>query len=579
MCRRLIYVIFLVVALSLTGSVQAQDTIDYVETTDQLWSTPGNWSTGFVPTASDWVQISNASDAHQFVIINSGFDAVSYNTYLGYTAGGTLTVEAGGTLTVENIMAVPITAGSLSEVNLDGGTITINNKLRLDLGGGTLNMTGGTLNITNNLDMDDVGGGTVNMYGGTINCNNLEMDGVGGTVNMYGGTININVDLDMDDYRDTGTRWLNMYGGTIIIGDDLEMGTDGGIVNMYDGTMIIKSSFKMNIVNQGGTFNLIGGTVTVEDDLLMQGGLIDISSGTLTLPGDVVSTVEGFIANGWITAYGGSGRVMVDYDITNPGQTTLTAIALPSCIFPENGGTYRSPADVDLIWTNIEPNSPAEPVFVDVWFGTDPNKLWPAAYSKKVTAGENVEIWTEAGLTAGTYYWQVDSYLNGADHINDSNMIEGLVWSFTLVDDTAPSVVIDTPDMVTWSGRSVQLDATVVDDGMSPVTYLWTAFPDTGVVFSATDVEDPTVTITSPTFSTVTITLAVSDEANPIPVEKSIEIDVYETECDAARIGFSLAEENPQDFNGDCLTNLEDLAEVAKAWLVDYAITEPTARP
>jgi hypothetical protein len=591
MCRRLIYTIFLVVALSLTGSVQAQVSIDYVETTDQLWSTPGNWSTGLVPTALDLVQISNASDAHQFVIINSGFDAVSDNTYFGYTGGGTLTVEDGGTLTVENIMSVPYTAGILSEVNLDGGTITIKNKLRLDLGGGTLNMTAGTINITNNLDMDDAGGGTVNMYGGTINIGNqLEMDGIGGTVNMYGGTIDMGADLDMDSGDDSGT--LNMYGGTIIIGDDLEMGTDGGIVNMYDGTMIIKSSFKMNRANQGGTFNLIDGTIIVEDNLLMQGGLIDISSGTLILPEDVVSTVEGFIANGWITAYGGNGgRLMVDYDITTD-QTTLTAIVVPSSIFPENGGTYSSPADVDLIWTNIDPNSPAEPVFVDVWFGTDPNKLWPAAYSKTITAGENVDIWTEAGLTAGTYYWQVDSYLNGADHINDANMIEGLLWSFNLADDTAPSMVIDTPDMVTWSGQSVQLDATVVDDGMSDLTIVWAAdaasLADTNLTIDIVPDVDPenpdaTVTITKTVDTgdvvTVTMTVTVGDVANPTSDTASIEIDVYDNECNAARIGISLAAENPQDFNGDCLTNLKDLAEVAIAWLVDYAITEPTARP
>ena len=614
MCRRLIYMTFLVVALSLTGSVQAQVSIDYVETTDQLWSTPGYWSTGLVPTALDWVQISNASDDHQFVIIDSGFDAVSYNTYFGYTGGGTLTVEAGGTLTVDNIMAIPITDGILSEVNLDGGTITIGNKLRLDLTGGTLNMTAGLLDISLNFDMDDnytagtlnmycvtidIGrdlemdgiGGTVNMYGGTINCNHLEMDGVGGTVNMYGGTINTNVDLDMDDGNDTGTRWLNMYGGTINIGDDLEMGTDGGIVNMYDGTMIIASSFKMNVANQGGTFNLIGGTITVEDNLLMQGGLIDISSGTLILPEDVVSTVEGFIANGWITAYGGSGRVMVDYDITTD-QTTLTAIVVPVNISPENGGTYSSPADVDLIWTNIDPNSPADPVFVDVWFGTDPNKLWPAAYSKKVTAGENVEIWTEAGLTAGTYYWQVDSYLNGPDNINDVNMIEGLLWSFNLADDTAPSVVIDTPDMVTWSGRSVQLDATVVDDGMSDLTIVWAAdaasLADTNLTIDIVPDVDPenpdaTVTITKTVDTgdvvTVTMTVTVGDVESPTADTASIEIDVYDNECNAARIGISLAAENPQDFNGDCITNLEDLAELAIAWLVDYAITEPTARP
>jgi hypothetical protein len=59
----------LVLIIVLAGSVQA---VDYVDTGDGLWSTAANWSTGILPTASDWAKISNASGSgHQSVTIAS----------------------------------------------------------------------------------------------------------------------------------------------------------------------------------------------------------------------------------------------------------------------------------------------------------------------------------------------------------------------------------------------------------------------------------------------------------------------------------------------------------------------------
>jgi hypothetical protein len=148
-------------------------------------------------------------------------------------------------------------------------------------------------------------------------------------------------------------------------------------------------------------------------------------------------------------------------------------------------------------------------------------------------------------------------------------------------------------DMITWSGQAVELDATVVV-GEPPFTYAWSAEPDDGVVFSATDVEDPTVTITKAADnpSVVTLTLAVHDAANP-PVEDTITIDVYDDACKAA-IGAGLGTDNPGDFDGNCITDFEDfavmattwldgselqeLAEMATTWLVDYTLTEPVPK-
>jgi len=134
---------------------------------------------------------------------------------------------------------------------------------------------------------------------------------------------------------------------------------------------------------------------------------------------------------------------------------------------------------------------------------------------------------------------------------------------------------------VTWSGQAVQLDPNVVNnDPVQPtLSYLWNADPDDGVVFSATNIEAPTVTITKATDnpSTVQLTLSVSRPGSS-PVTDSMEIDVYDTACLAA-IDTDTTNFDHTDFNGDCTTNLEDLAVTAVSWIRDYLLTEPEPKP
>lgn len=128
--------------------------------------------------------------------------------------------------------------------------------------------------------------------------------------------------------------------------------------------------------------------------------------------------------------------------------------------------------------------------------------------------------------------------------------------------------------MVTWSGESIDLDASV-QAGVTVTSYSWTASPADGVLFSATDVEDPTVTITKATDnpSTVTLTLTVEDGENP-PVANSLTVDVYDDACKAT-VAKGLNADNPTDLNGDCVTNLGDFAEMAAKWLAGEILAGP----
>ena len=175
------------------------------------------------------------------------------------------------------------------------------------------------------------------------------------------------------------------------------------------------------------------------------------------------------------------------------------------------------------------------------------------------------------------YHWN----LNAKIYCNIGN---GLATEMIdiLIDPNAPTVDAGV-DMITWSGQEVTLASTVVEKAGSDwtdLTYAWTADPDTGVLFSAADIESPTVTITKATDnpSPVTLTLAVNDTGRlDPPVQDTMTIDVYDDACKAA-IGASLAADHSTDIDKNCITNIKDVALMAKTWLVDNALTVPVVK-
>ena len=273
-------------------------------------------------------------------------------------------------------------------------------------------------------------------------------------------------------------------------------------------------------------------------------------------------------------------------DLWNSGQGTQ--LLLPSVLSPGDGDTVLINENLELSWENISNDSNS--VYVEVWWGTEPNELHPAydmaSLDLDPDSGQDVDSVTVDSSAVDTYYWRVNSYLNGADHINEPNMVEGALWSYTTVADFAPAVEIVTPAQMAGSGVGVPLDATVTDDAVSAVTVEWTADDDSVAdpnltINIAPDNEDATVTITK-TFPTddvvtVTMTVTVGDEGNPAADSASVEIDVYDDACHLARVG--QGKSAVTDFNGDCITALEDLAVAAAAWLDDYSPTGPLDRP
>ena len=172
---------------------------------------------------------------------------------------------------------------------------------------------------------------------------------------------------------------------------------------------------------------------------------------------------------------------------------------------PANGEQIYPANPLTLSWTNATPDV-GDSVWVDVWFGTDPNDS--ENFNKIVDAGENTNSTTVDASVPGVYCWKVNSYIYGdpatvlydmsGTDPNGFPVIEGFLWRFYVIDDFPVESVEAGDDMITWSGEPVDLDATVVDDGQSDLTIAWTANTAPGITteFSDPSIEDPTVTIT-----------------------------------------------------------------------------------
>ena len=369
----------------------------------------------------------------------------------------------------------------------------------------------------------------------------------------------------------TQASFLNINGGDMTVNGNLQIGSvadaEGdihkGTVNVYLGTLDVSGNLDYRAAG--------------DPDV----GLIDVSYGTLTVSGDRVADLDDRVASGTLVGFGGAGTLNYDYDVTTPGKTTITATH-PMDPSPIN--TMLPEGEVELAWTNIAPSVPGDSVWVDVWFGTDPNKADAEKYTQVITAsiaGENATSVSVVADVIGegptTYYWQVDTYMEDPG-LSDANMIESEVWTFKVSDDVEPTNVYAGGDMITWIDRSVDLTGTYEDDGKSPVKETWSS-SDPSAVFSPSDDGGVTgnaavATVTVDAAGAVTLTFTVKDELNPAKSDDMI-VTVYEDACEAARVGDNRAGNYPGDFNGDCIINLKDFAVLAVEWLTDYTLPGP----
>ena len=376
--------------------------------------------------------------------------------------------------------------------------------------------------------------------GGTLTCNWLNVgranqNGGNGYLKVTGGEINISGNLMIPnqfascvDPNRIGFGHLDLFGGTIVSGN-ITIGNHG--------------------VGQNGGV-----------------GTMDITAGTLIVNGDNASKVQGYIDEGWITAYGGNGTLQLDYGVTNQGQTTLTAIHNLNPNPPDDG--LASSGNVELSWTLPDPCVPGQPVAVDVYFTDD----WEALYAftdpaaMQVVSKQDVTSFIVQTQPKTRYYWAVDTYIG-----DPNDPIFGPIFSF-FTDNLAPEVDAG-KDVVTWlldGVRTSNLDATVTDDDAYTVQWTVVSEPNVGaaVIETATG-EDTGITLSA--LGEYVLQLEAFD--GEYTGSDTVTINVYDDGCEAAR---SLPDYMPfpGDLNGDCRVDDLDLAILQEDWLKDNSLTE-----
>ena len=220
------------------------------------------------------------------------------------TAANALTVS-GGTLDVSSLTASGTT--TLSSGTLKAADFLISNPAHEAIG--TLNVTGGTLNVTNEMTVSNA----LNVSGGASGGHSINSLNVwnAGNATFSGGTTTVQKTLGMGSFI--------VDGGTLITtGADSSMGN----LTVSSGTFNAKEKLTMTLnsayVNATGKINVTNGSVNFSKELALPSTLT-VSGGTVT-------------ANGLITGDG-------SLEISGSGKVVLKGSATPRTATGYSGST------------------------------------------------------------------------------------------------------------------------------------------------------------------------------------------------------------------------------------------------
>ncbi len=314
-------------------------------------------------------------------ILTDGSLKIATESPVGLKSQGRLYIE-GGTLTIDAVLAVGRNADGLGYLYMSGGALTTGSTLEVGDGLGAVGhlvMSDGTINVglpdgnTNMRIGNDGGTGFVTVSGGVVNNSGNLVVGRArnltgevetpseGLLTVLGGIINVGSTIapsDLSIGKQYGRGVLEMSDGAINVIGDVYVGENvveiiedpyqeiprpgigrltmtGGLLSIAD-----SNSLKIGLDGSTGVVELIDGIILAGDLLIGEpgsGGKMDIRQGMLVLDGNQMVDVLDLISAGLLTAYGtnGSGPVVqwqYDYNVRNPGKTTVSAIPEPATI-------------------------------------------------------------------------------------------------------------------------------------------------------------------------------------------------------------------------------------------------------
>ena len=195
---------------------------------DHLWSTIANWSPQSIPTSLDSVSIDSPEDTH--CEIQDGIDAECETLRVGNSSFATNLDISGGSLTATGAYVGVDNGIGHGILNISGGLFSTGSLQVGWRGIGTVNMTGGTIELSDNLVVPGLTGtGTVSLYGGTINASELRLTSDSGSLDITLGTLIL-------DGNDTEVIQTNI---------------DNGRLTAYEGQGVLNADY--DVTNAGKT--------------------------------------------------------------------------------------------------------------------------------------------------------------------------------------------------------------------------------------------------------------------------------------------------------------------------------------
>jgi hypothetical protein len=241
---------------------------------------------------------------------------------------------------------------------------------------------------------------------------------------MSGGTINCERCQIGWDPKNAATASLTMTGGLIVARGSLRCGKSS-TVSIEPGGVVMPGGLE---VEAGGTgnINLVGTSVS--------------DSGLIILDGYKLGEVFGLVSGGGLTGNGSPVGINADYDVTNPGKTTVWAEVPIPCQayapFPYNtmagvgtGSDLHPFTPLVLLWTAGEGLGLGRHY---LYFGDDADCVASPACGEpggdcfKAMIRASTTSWTPPGQPLEmwkTYYWRVDEV--------GVSCCQGKVWNFT----------------------------------------------------------------------------------------------------------------------------------------------------
>ncbi|HYK00641.1 MAG TPA: hypothetical protein VE974_02725 [Thermoanaerobaculia bacterium] len=290
---------------------------------DDWWSTPANWSTNSLPTASDAVVITTASGA-VWLDLNATVSSITVQT------GATLRVEPGWVITVNNSSTV----ASGGNLYIPGGTYSGNGALAVSgnllIESGTINGSGalsinssGQMTITSNPSAAVISRAITNA--GTITFSSSSTTGA----TFNGATITNTGIIQIDN-----NHAISPGAGSPILNNNT-----GGLITMNGGSVGAAINFTVNnasgatIQVQSGIFSLNGGGTVSGAYSISALHTLRLGAGTFTMSGN--PTVSG---GGELRISGATLDVGTGVDVTCPKVFLVAGTITGAGAFRVSGG-------------------------------------------------------------------------------------------------------------------------------------------------------------------------------------------------------------------------------------------------